>query len=105
MGSHLLFLVDFIIAQNLEKVKFWEGKEGSREGRETSEIEKWVMGEREEGWRSGVSVFQFLPGTTPPVLTLTNFDFRLVKKGKGFRPSRFGYFVRILPQSLNNGQL
>ena len=40
------------------------------------------MGVREEGWRSGDAVFQFLPGTTPPVLTLTDFDFRLVKKGR-----------------------
>lgn len=69
-----------------ERSEARKGREGGR--RETGKIEKWVMGVREEGWRSGVSIFYHLPGR-PPGLTLTDFDFRLVKKGKGLRPSVF----------------
>ena len=84
MGNTFFFLVDFIIAQNLEKVKFWNllseakqgqgGKEGrggrceeAREGRETGKMEKGVMEVKEEGWRSGVSSFYHLPGRPPRV--------------------------------------
>lgn len=68
-------------------------------------MEKWVMGGREEGPGSADAVFQFLPVTTPPVLTLTDFDFRLVKKGKGFRPPPFScHFLRRRPQSRKSGQ-
>ena len=55
MGSHLLFLVDFIIAQNLEKVKFWDwrtkgagrGRGGNEVGREGSrEVKQGRGGKR-----------------------------------------------------------
>ena len=44
MGGHLLFLVDFIIAQNVEKVKFWKGGEGSRGGEKQNKIEIFQFG-------------------------------------------------------------
>ena len=56
MGGHLLFLVDFIIAQNLEKVKFWkkgrreQGKKGG-EGKEQGGKEKRAK-QGEEGNRA-----------------------------------------------------
>lgn len=103
MGNTSDFFVDFIIAQNLEKVKFWEGRTngerdgGSREGKQRKEKENgsWREGrggeekgrEKQErkigyvGKGGGVAVwrFQFLPFArkAAPCLTLTFFDFRL----------------------------
>ena len=79
MGNTSDFFVDFIIAQNLEKVKFWEGRtkpangvsggggsegregeEGNREGRgEGRKSEKW--GHVGKGVGVAVWRFQFLP--------------------------------------------
>ena len=86
-------------------------KQGRREGRGTEEKKEREKQERKMGHGGkggGVAVwrFQFLPFAwkLPQFLTLTIFDFRLAKKGKGLHPSRFGYFVRIRPQSRNIGQ-
>ena len=64
MGNTFFFLVDFIIAQNLEKVKFWEPAERSeagegRGGKETEQNRK--MGYGGEGGGVAVWCFQFLP--------------------------------------------
>lgn len=60
MGNTFFFLVDFIIAQNLEKVKFWEGgRERGRGGREGEQNRK--MGHGGKGGGVAVWRFQFLP--------------------------------------------
>lgn len=70
MEGHLLFLVDFIIAQNLEKVKFWnllsgacersERREGRR-GRRRKTEQNRKMGYVGKGGGVAVWRFQFLP--------------------------------------------
>ena len=70
MGNTFFFLVDFIIAQNLEKVKFWKmgrGKKGRGEGRERRKgggretAQNRKIGHVGKGGGVAVWRFQFLP--------------------------------------------
>lgn len=69
------------------------GKQGEKENRERRKRNRQNEKIGYVGKGGGVAVwhFQFLPFArkATPCLTLTDFDFRLVKKGKGFRPPPF----------------
>ena len=65
--------------------------EGGGKGGEEKTEQNRKIGYVGKGGGVAVWRFQFLPFARkpPPCLTLTFFDFRLVKKGKGLRPPPF----------------